>query len=345
VDAGRLPAPEAGPPPPARGGAARRGSLALKAAVSAALILFLARRVDWEQLRAALTALPWHAPVAALAAVLAGLLLWPLRLQRLLRVQSVEVGYGTLVRLTFVGLFLGNVLPSSMGGDAVKLGMLLRHRPGRRTRITLSVVADRLANVLATFLLLGAVSVVPGLLSAGLDVAGGALRIVWIGMAVGAAAFALGFRWLRAHLARGHATHPAGQGWRARLLHLAHGVVAAVSNWTSAPGTLVFALGLSVASTLVFIGAGRILAAGVGVAVRPQDWIAVQCLLAVIGILPIALNGLGVQEAGVVFLLGRLGVAPGPALAYALLNRLLFLAASLPGAVGWLGRERERPAA
>lgn len=307
----------------------------LKASVSIGVIAWLAQRFDWHAVGAAALRLPWQFPVLAFLAGCAGVCLWPLRLQQLLGAQSVSFSYLKLLRITFVGLFFGNLLPSSMGGDAVKLGLLLREHPGRKGRITISVVADRLANVSATFLLLVVVSAVPGLLSPGLAPPADAVLALRAGLIAVPLVLALAIVWLRHRFRGGNPPHGGG-GWRERLVHLAHGGLKVVMNWVSAPLAVASAVALSVASTLVFFGASRLLAAGVGIAVRPADWIFVQCLLSVIGILPISLNGLGVQEAGVYFLLGRIGVPAEPVLAYALLNRVLFISVSLPGAAGWL---------
>jgi uncharacterized membrane protein YbhN (UPF0104 family) len=324
------------------GGLRARLFFLLKAGVSAGLVVWLGYRFNWAQVVLELRRVPWPYPVIAYLAVFAGYGLFALRLRYLLHAQAIDIGFLPLLRITFVGLFSGNFLPSSMGGDAVKITLLFRQYHHRRSHLALSVVADRFSNIAATFLLLALVFSLPRLLSPFFAVPEGSLRLLRIGWPVGALLLAAGFLFARRRLRRAadldalaHAPS-AGLGGKIK-----RAVRSAAANWAAAPGRLLVALALSILSTLIFYGAGGILGLGLGVRLRPGDWVALQGILACIGILPISLNGLGVQEVSVAYLLTRLGATPEQGMAFALLNRVLFVSASLPGAMGIVMR---RPA-
>ena len=65
----------------------------------------------------------------------------------LLRAQGVTVPFSQLLRSTFVGLFFGNFLPSNVGGDAVRAFDLSR-QAGRGTASATSVIVDRITGLL-----------------------------------------------------------------------------------------------------------------------------------------------------------------------------------------------------
>ena len=95
-------------------------ALALKAAVSGSLILYLFSRVDLVSVReAACRAHPeWIALAICLHVV--GLGLSAYRWRSLLSIFHQGYGYGYLVRSLLSGLFFNQFLPSTIGGDALR---------------------------------------------------------------------------------------------------------------------------------------------------------------------------------------------------------------------------------
>lgn len=110
----------------------------LKAAVSAALLVFLFSRLDWADVRA----LPASTPLLLLVGVglnLAALLLMAGRWRTLLRATTARVfPLPALFRHYLVGAFYNTLLPGSIGGDVVRTRRLILQQ-GVETRTAIRV--------------------------------------------------------------------------------------------------------------------------------------------------------------------------------------------------------------
>jgi uncharacterized membrane protein YbhN (UPF0104 family) len=87
-------------------------------------------------------------------------------------------------------------------------------------------------------------------------------------------------------------------------------------------------------SLIVQVGASvsvALMARGIGVTLEWITWFSVVPLIALAIVLPISINGVGIREGGMVFLLGRWGVAEEKAVAIGL---LWFFATIVTGLLG-----------
>ena len=105
----------------------RHALLALQATVTIALLVFLLRGFDWLALRAIGERLSLAFYVTAFVVIAAGQLLYAWRWQMVLAGMGVKIPYGDVLRQYLVGLFFSNLMPSAVGGDAVKVYYLGRH--------------------------------------------------------------------------------------------------------------------------------------------------------------------------------------------------------------------------
>jgi len=255
-----------------------------------------------------------------------GQLLCAWRLRVLLHAQSVDVRYLFCVRLTFLGLFAGNFLPSTIGGDAVKIVLLARQGVGTAVS-TLSVAADRLLGLAAFALLLPTVLTAPHIL--GLQSFENSARVAGLVAVAGFAAIAgLVFLLLRSSKSR-----MAASSGRGRFANMMSTVTSTLSRWTKRPGDLLFAMAVSLAAALAGIVSVWIQAQPMGLSLTLIDFIAVYALVYFAALVPVSLNGVGVQEMAFVYLLPRLGANPEQAMALALMARLFLVVISLPGAI------------
>jgi uncharacterized membrane protein YbhN (UPF0104 family) len=300
----------------------------VKGLVSVGLLAWLVLRFDWMAVLGTLSAV--SAPVAGLGFILMILaqMLGARRLQLLLAAQQIRVSYFYVLRLTFVGLFAGNFLPSTVGGDAVKVLALVRAGYGKGAPAA-CVVLDRLVNMAAVLSLSPTVLVAPRLLEPGLattvrwSVAGlAAGGVVLAGLLVVARQPLL--RWLKA-------TDPT-PSQDSRWHRLLNSLVAIGARWAAKPRLLVVTFVLSWAAVLLGSNAGWVIARGLGMSIGIVEWTAVVVLVYLVTLPPVSLNGLGVQEVSLVYLLSRLGATPGQALAMAVFSRLLQVGTSLLGA-------------
>ena len=128
----------------------------LKLGVAAALVavLFRQQRINLRVF-SAIRPGPVSYGLAALgcAGVLAGLLLMAWRLRFVLAMRRFRVSFGDSLRLTFVGSFIGAVLPGLIGGDAVKAAFLCGQIEERRMDAAVAVMVDRAIGLYALFVL------------------------------------------------------------------------------------------------------------------------------------------------------------------------------------------------
>ncbi|MFQ5843601.1 MAG: lysylphosphatidylglycerol synthase transmembrane domain-containing protein [Planctomycetota bacterium] len=253
---------------------------------------------------------------------LACLLLGALRWRVLLRGAGLETTTAQVLRLSWLGLFMANILPGIAGGDLVRAVYAGHSHPEGRARAALSVVADRLIGLLMLLCLAaGVLFVVPARLLTP------AQRWTLLGAAAGlgallAAAIAFG---------AGRPVEGADSSGRPRLRGLLAERAAALAHYARCPGVCLVAGLLSLAGHLGLLAAlwsyGRalgvdlsLLAIGVGVP-------AAQAVSAV----PLLPGGWGLGESAYYVILGRAGVAGGTAVALSVSYRVIQTLLSLPG--------------
>ena len=126
-----------------------------------------------------------------------------------------------------------------------------------------------------------------------------------------------------------------GRRWRGRLLPLRARltkVMRVLDGYRQQPGLMVLSLALAVFFQLLRCLATAIGAAALGADLPFMLFLVITPIAILIGLAPISIAGLGVQEAVYVYLLGLVGMAPEMALPLALLIRVMQLVVTLPGA-------------
>jgi hypothetical protein len=258
--------------------------------------------------------------VAGIAMAGLGIVLSAWRWQRALAVFDTHVPLRTLVSHYFAGQFVGNVLPSTIGGDVLRVSWGTKTTGSGEISFA-SVVLERLTGFVALPLL---------------AVLGFALRPsliesdhAWIALAIsGVSLFALlVILVLAAHprLAGRFRDH---DNWM-RFIGAVHvGVDRLWRQPRLAAGVLGAALVYQVSTVLVVYCAVRTL----GVSIPNAAVLAFAPAVAMAQVLPLSLSGLGVREGMLVLLLQPLGVSSGRAVAVGLLWYAMMLIVSLVGA-------------
>jgi glycosyltransferase 2 family protein len=272
----------------------------------------------------------------ALSASLILVMLFPMawRWQLLLRARGIREGILWLTRAYVVSFAVGQVLPTSVGGDASRIYETARRHPGQVSTITGSVLLERAFGGAVTLLLAG----FGFLLAIGRYPIGAYLWIellfVFGTIALGVVFFSRSMR-LRLRLVVPHAR-------RLRVERLARAVYEGVHGYRSHPRTLAAVLTLTffvqVGGILSIYAAGR----AVGIAVSPLPYFVLGPLLFLTLLLPFTINGLAVREAFFVSFLGKLHVPPDAAFACGFLYFLVTLVLALPGLsiILWEGLRR-----
>jgi|GEM_PF-4172202 len=219
----------------------------------------------------------------------------------LLRSGGVDISLKDTAMLTFTGLFASNFLPTSVGGDVVRLAGAMQMGHDRAVCLA-SIAADRLVNM--TGMSLAAPLGIYQLLQAG-PFAPAAAGLQSVGVA---------------------ALWEKGWGFARRTL-------SSLTIWLSQPIVLLTALSFALGNLLCMACGYYFLIQGLGESI--PFWKVVGLISAgyFLGLMPFTINGYGWHEAIVSTLFAQIGgLNYGVAAVIVVLHRLLMMFASLPGA-------------
>jgi uncharacterized membrane protein YbhN (UPF0104 family) len=286
--------------------------------LSVALLAYLVYEQGWDEFRQALSEVPLGSFLLALLLVMISRLFVTLRWHGLLRTAKIQVSFWQSLRLTFTGLFASNFLPSTVGGDLARLagGVYLRMDAGV---VTASLIVDRLIGMAGMALLL------PLGLSALLRASGWTQPYALSGLAAWP-----GLKWL----------------WN-KLLGFLRSTAQSSIYWIKHPAGLGLGFLATFGHMFLTYLAVWVLLSGAG---QPVPLLLIGGLWSLsyfVSLAPVSINGLGLQEVSIAYLYSHYaGVSMEGALALAVLLRIVFLLASLPGALflpGILNSSRRKP--
>ncbi len=241
--------------------------------------------------------------------------------------------YRRLFRHYLVGLFFNNVLPTTVGGDAVRAWEAARDTGD---------VPEAVGSVITERLVAGAALGVTALL--GLPFVGVTPRLVLLVVSFLAIDLALVAAFLAPRVAEGVAT-----SMLPRRLAGVRGAISAtvgiVRESLRAPRLFARLFVLSIAFQLLVAAVNACLFEAMGVPVPLARCIVYTPMIFTITMLPVSLSGLGVREAAYVYFFGQAGIAQADAVTASLVFFLVVGLASLPGAPLFaLNRRRGRTA-
>lgn len=301
-------------------------TFALKAAISCILLYFAFAHVNFDLIGRQLNHLRYIWLAAAILILSAQLSVCALRWQKIVNLcntpDDLPFKIAEACRYIFVAAFFNQTLPSTVGGDAVRIWLLARDNGDWRSA-TYSVLIDRMIGVLALAFLV--IICLPWSFALISNLAGRiALLIVGFG-SVGACIIflALGFvRWRRLD-----------RWWLTRQ------IVAAASNARDVFGSASGGARIIVYSLLIHfmsVTAAWCLAKAVD---APLEWY--QALFLVLPVLliatvPLSIAGWGTRETAMVLAFGYVGLPGSDGLIVSVLFGIAMFAAGLPGGVIWI---------
>lgn len=304
-----------------RGGLRKPVLLAAKAAVTVALIWLVFRNVDMADAVARVRAVPfWVGPVI-IAFILCQFAFGIWRWRILIRQFSAQMPFGLLLRLFFEGQFFNQALPSTVGGDGVRMYRAYRNGLALEPAIS-SVILDRVIGLTGLVVLVAA-----GQPLFYERVADPASRIAF------SAIFAVAAAGILVLLCLGILPQALRQ-WR-----IVRGLVSlsrAARMTFFRPAILVPVLAMSVAGHFAIVVAFYVMAQNLGLGVTFTDCLVMVPSVLLLATVPVSVAGWGVREGAMVTAFGLLGVAPGGAAAVSVLFGFAMIAASLPGGALWL---------
>ncbi len=257
-------------------------------------------------------------------AIMAGSV-WPMawRWQRLLAARGVHDSLGRLTRTYFVGYAAGQVLPTSLGGDASRIYETMRRHEGVGGAAAGSVVLERALGGVAT-LVLAAIGFALAL--GHYDVGG----YIWVELAFVVAAVIAGVVLfsprVRPLLRR---TQPILR--RLRIERPLREVYLALHAFRHDASLLAAMFALTLVVQAVRVLAIWCAGKSVGVDLSPRPYYVMGPLLFLVMLVPFTINGLAVRESFFVSFLGALGVSADRAFATGFIFFLVTIALALPG--------------
>jgi uncharacterized protein (TIRG00374 family) len=307
--------------------------------LTAAAVAYLVWKIDLGQtldvLRDASPA--WFALSAAIMVLTVPVL--ALRWGWLLGAQAISERLPWLTRTYFVAYTAGQLLPTSLGGDAVRVLETARRHAGRTAVVTGTVVLERGVGGAAT-VLLGAVGF---LLSIGRYDIGAYLWLEGL-FVFGTIVLAFVFfaRSARPLLRR---LRPVLE--RLRVARPLRALYEAIHHYRSVPRLLLVVLAVTLAVQAVRILAIWASAKAVGIELDVRVYYVMGPLLFLVMLVPFTLNGLAVREAFFVSFLGSVGVGAEQAFAAGFLFFLVTVLMAVPGGVAmvWSGLRGGTPRA
>jgi len=270
----------------------------------------------------------WPFIVLAMAGLLASTLIVAVRFWFLLRIQDINIKLWEAIRLTFLGNFFNNFMPSTVGGDLVKAYYVAKHTP-RKAAVLVCIFVDRILGMTELTVLAGVmiVTVLVGKLRTFDQIEKSALMVgLVVLIVIGGMTFLLSSRFRRLfHLDKLYkrlpiAHHFEAAGDAARLFRQRF--------WS-----LVKAIGITFGAHVVWVGA----IASLGMSLTDMSGVPWYLyfinipLIYIIGAVPVSLGGVGLVEGA--FIQFFAGVSPSTVLALALLARFAPMFWSLPGLV------------
>jgi uncharacterized protein (TIRG00374 family) len=305
----------------------------LKWSVSLALIAWIVLKADFSEVAAAVNQLK-PVPLAASALTMAlGLFLRSCKWQVLLRVQGARIPLPTLSRLTFVSIFFNNFFLGSIGGDLFRY-YETNSSCDSRMGAAASLIMERLTGlVTALFLVL---LVGPWILATHEETVTAPMLVTLVVVTVGAGMVLVGLlalKWITVRMPVLRKIQP--------LVRAADDLSLSMRAYASYPGALFASL---VISALFHVTRGVtvylfVLAANANISFLTLFYIAL--LVGLIVLIPISINGLGIQEGSYIFYLEQAGVANAAALLVAAAARAMIILFSIIGGILFAVRRSE----
>ena len=277
--------------------------------------------------------------IAAFAIYIVSQIIFVFRWYLLLSVQGIKIGFPVAIKLHFIGLFYNNCLPSSIGGDLLRAWYVTKHTE-KRIEAALSVFVDRLVG-LAGIAIMGFVSYLfiphdenkQSFNFSAFDITGKIIAYRWYFAGVLLLLILLVF--IIYLIPRGRNALKRAVNWvQEHGLAILGRTRKAFGVYYNKKFALVAALILTFACQGVFILGMWLVGREIGVDTPFKYYLIFFPISWLIGALPVSIGGLGIMEWWLKIAFSQVSAVAGEnALALALCQRILWILASLPGAV------------
>ncbi|MFH0965611.1 MAG: lysylphosphatidylglycerol synthase transmembrane domain-containing protein [Planctomycetota bacterium] len=294
---------------------------AIRLAVAAGILVFLFKKVGGEAIWAAFKQFHWQVPAAAVLGYCVMQAIKTYRFQILLRAIDVRVSYLRLLGMYFIGMFFNTVLPTIVGGDAVRIAYLARDT-GKLDRAVASVITERAIGVGALILI-----AIVALFVSGQDAT--PVMVYFILAATGV--FLVGVLFLFSPWVYRVST----KCMRAIGLGRVEKTISAIQNafgtYRRQYGILTITMLLSIVVQVVMIALYMLLAYGMGLRLPIGFLFVAVSITVLVSMVPVTVSGLGIREGMWVLFFAQRGLPKPEAMA---LSLAWFLTGAVAGMFG-----------
>lgn len=280
------------------------------------LFMSLIAQQDWEIVYSLLNQLSVISLFVVFLLYFGGTLFNGIRWLIILNIAEIKVPFIEVFKITYVGLFVSNFLPSTIGGDGVRFVSLLRYDARKRICLA-SVIIDRLLNILVMFIVLpfAIFGFVPELNQLFQKIFGDdnefRSRITQFSQVNILVAFI------------------------SKIKNQIRETILLIGIYWKSPKSLLLALFVAVIALLFSFYGTYLMAVRLGINVNIFEVIKISSIVYVFTLIPVSFNGFGIRELIMTSLYVSVGAAIEEATMLALITRLLMVIVTSVGAV-WL---------
>ena len=300
----------------------------VKLSVGLSLITFIFSKIEWQSfINTVLRINPVFVIIPMIMFFFPGVWVSVLKWKRLLVAHNISLPFSKLYFYYLIGTFFNNFLPTSVGGDVSRIYYLsgVTNRPAE---ITSSIFMERLTGVMALFLLSTC------FLGANISFAFTHPTFLYMESFFLVAFVCL---FLLIYYSDRLFTRRSSQSTFYHFLgSKVIKLVEAIGEYRDNKKLLSEALFLSIGFVLVGVCSTYLYFLSIGITIPLSKLVLIYCLIQLLGLIPISINSLGINEGAFMLLFGALGIKPVDALTVALLGRAILMLASLGGGIAFI---------
>jgi uncharacterized membrane protein YbhN (UPF0104 family) len=315
-------------------------SILVRVSIAAVACWLIFKNVDIAELVQTFRRLSMSRFLLAVVVFVAGLSLIALRWWVFMRAQGIRIPLFMAIKLTYLGQFFTNFMPSAVGGDLVRAWYVSKHTE-KKLQAALGVGVDRVIGLISTFVLAitsylifmkGRAEIFHAIRKEGQGVGGflnkihlSTSQIMLIGL------FVLGCVFVLAGI---FDLKPLFKRLYGHIIYLLYHIKEVMLVYVKYPLVLVFGLGTTIFFQSMVIICFWLIGRDLDMTAQIQYYFVFFPVMWVVGSLPLSIGGIGILEGGLVLLFVQFtGAEQEAATALAFCHRFVWVLASLPGMV------------
>jgi len=301
--------------------------LLIKVTITLGMLVYVISLVDKDELLPLLAKVNPLYLILALTAHLVAFIVMSGRWWLILIYSGEQIRYKHVLPAYYLGLFCNNFLPTSMGGDVVRIAKL-KSEGLNFQQLIFSTLADRVIGLISIIIM--------GILGINFSISirnnidDQSLVFINIASTIAILLFLAAFNarlrsWILANLVQKLIPWTKINNF---LVYCHQNLSVLIANRIMPVSIL-----LSLVSQLLIVVTYYLISLSLGVNLSFLDYVLVVPVIALVSSLPITVGGLGLREGALVFLLGTIGVSTALGVSISLLYLSVLIFVTLPGGI------------